>query len=95
LQPSKGKPSKPSKGEPNKPSKGKPSKPGKGEPSKPQKPGKEEGENGMCIDGEKMMKMCLAGSSLGEKSPAAMETCDASSLGKFPTLVLVQRVNNL
>ena len=59
------------------PSKGKPSKPGKGEPSKPQKPGKEEEKNGMCIDGEKMMKMCLAGSSLGEKSPAAMETCDA------------------
>ena len=42
-----------------------------------------------------MMKMCLAGSYFGDKSPAAMQTCDAQmgnerSLGRFPTLVLVQ-----
>merc|ERR1719318_693393 len=69
---------KPSKG------KGKPSKPSKpSKPGKPEKPGKEEEMDGMCIDREKMMKMCLAGSALGEKSLAAKQTCDANeeSLG--------------
>jgi hypothetical protein len=41
------------------------------------------------------MKMCLAGSSLGDKSPSAIQTCEAQmgkerSLGRFPTLVLIQ-----
>ena len=43
--------------------------------SKPQNTENEE-MDGMCIDGERMMKMCLNGSALGDKSPAAMEVCE-------------------
>ena len=46
--------------------------------SKPQNTEKEE-MDGMCIDGERMMKMCIYGSALGDKSPAAMEVCDGDN----------------
>merc|ERR1711892_392145 len=44
---------------------------GKGKPSK----GEKEPKSGLCMSEEEMMMFCHAGSALGEKANAAMETC--------------------
>ena len=44
---------------------------GKGKPSK----GEKEPKSGFCMSEEEMMMFCHAGSALGEKANAAMETC--------------------
>merc|ERR1739838_463959 len=47
---------------------------GKGKPSK----GEKEPKSGFCMSEEEMMMFCHAGSALGEKANAAMETCAAA-----------------
>merc|ERR1719431_872012 len=47
---------------------------GKGKPSK----GEKEPKSGFCMSDEEMMMFCHAGSALGEKANAAMETCAAA-----------------
>merc|ERR1712183_105141 len=47
---------------------------GKGKPSKDEK----EPKSGFCMSEEEMMMFCHAGSALGEKANAAMETCAAA-----------------
>merc|ERR1719431_1196730 len=59
---------------------------GKGKPSK----GEKEPKSGFCMSEEEMMMFCHAGSALGEKANAAIETCAAAvdmrkGKGKCPT----------
>merc|ERR1712106_104864 len=61
---------------------------GKGKPSKAEK----EPKSGFCMSEDEMMMFCHAGSALGEKANAAMETCAAAvdmrkgkGKGKCPT----------
>merc|ERR1719431_1728956 len=61
---------------------------GKGKPSK----GEKEPKSGFCMSEEEMMMFCHAGSALGEKANAAMETCAAAvdmrkGKGKKPSKV--------
>merc|ERR1719382_554701 len=63
-------------------------KPSKNKPNK-EKPSKQ--KDGLCIDGEKMMMMCMADTDMGEKSKAAMETCGDGKKGSERSLDLMRK----